>query len=95
MYGLASIHLVIATLVTYYFIDKYGRKLSALYIVAITIAHLSALHLYRMITDFGGWQLDVTTIYMMSICKFSSLAFSYEDGGKSDSEIKSNYHKTK
>lgn len=48
-----------------------------------------------MITDWGGWKMDITTIYMMSICKFSALAFSYEDGAKQDSEIKSSYHKSK
>ena len=30
---------------------------------------------------------------MMSICKFSSLAFSYEDGGKDISELKNSHHK--
>ncbi len=48
-----------------------------------------------MIEDFGGWNLDATTIYMMSICKFSSLAFSYEDGEKKDEEIKNSYHRSK
>jgi lysophospholipid acyltransferase len=48
-----------------------------------------------MIFDYGGWRLDISTIYMMSICKFSSIAFSYEDGGIKDEEIKSSYHKHK
>ena len=48
-----------------------------------------------MITDWGGWSLDVSTIYMMSLCKFSSIAFNYEDGAKEDSEIKSKYHRSK
>jgi hypothetical protein len=48
-----------------------------------------------MIEDYGGWQLDVSVIYMMTILKFSSLAFSYEDGGKDDSDLKCSYHKKK
>ena len=30
---------------------------------------------------------------MMSICKFSSLAFSYEDGGKDENELRNKHHK--
>lgn len=48
-----------------------------------------------MIEDFGGWNLDVSTIYMMSVVKFSAMAFSYEDGGKQESEISSSYLKEK
>jgi len=32
---------------------------------------------------------------MMSICKFSSVSFCYEDGGKSESEVKSSYQRAK
>ncbi len=95
MYGIECYHIVIATLTTYLFIKFFGRKVSSLVIVAITITHLSFIHIYRMLIDWGGWNLDVSTIYMMSVCKFSSIAFNYEDGGKEDSEIKSSYHKSK
>jgi lysophospholipid acyltransferase len=44
-----------------------------------------------MLTDYGGWNIDVTTIYMMSVCKFSMVAFSYEDGEKDDEVIKSSH----
>jgi lysophospholipid acyltransferase len=41
-----------------------------------------------------SWKVDdPTTIYMMSICKFSSLAFSYEDGMKKDEEIINSHHR--
>jgi lysophospholipid acyltransferase len=95
MYGWDIVHLVVDTLITYFFIRFFGRKLSAFWILILTVSHLSALHIKRMIVDYGGWELDYTTIYMMSICKFSQIAFSYEDGGKSDDEIKSSYHRSK
>lgn len=95
MYQNACIHIIIATIGTYLFIRLFGRKLSAFWVLALTVLHLSALHIYRMLLDWGGWNLDVTTIYMMSICKFSALAFSYEDGGKKDEELKSSYFKSK
>ena len=56
--------------------------------------YLSFLHIKRIFFEYGEWRIDdPTTIYMMSICKFSSLAFSYEDGGKDISELKNSHHK--
>ncbi len=48
-----------------------------------------------MIRIYGQWGIEVNAIYMMSICKFSSVAFAFEDGGKKEEEIKSSYHKAK
>jgi hypothetical protein len=94
IYGMGTIHILISTIATYLFINYYGRKLSAFYVMIGTISYLSFLHISRMIYDYGGWTIDdVTTIYMMTICKFSSLAFSYEDGGKPISDLKNSHHK--
>ena len=95
MYDVHIIHTIVATLGTYIFILLLGRKYSAFWVLGLTVLHLSCLHIYRMYEDWGGWNLDVSTIYMMSICKFSALAFSYEDGGKIDEELKSSYFKSK
>ena len=47
-----------------------------------------------MFRTYEGWKIDdPTTIYMMSICKFSSLAFSYEDGIKDEKDFKNQHHK--
>ncbi len=47
-----------------------------------------------MIIDYGGWTLDdPTSIYMMSICKFTSIVFSYDDGGKEDKDIYNDHDK--
>lgn len=94
IYGTGIIHTFTSTIITYIFIKFYGRKKSAFIIFIITLIHLTTLHIYRMIVDYGGWTIDdPTTIYMMSICKFSSLAFCYEDGDKKDSELKTDYQK--
>jgi len=95
MYQEQCIHIIAATFATYLFIHFLGRRASAFWVLGGTVVHLSALHIYRMIVDWGGWNLDVTTIYMMSICKFSALAFSYEDGDKSDEVLKSSYFRSK
>jgi lysophospholipid acyltransferase len=95
MYSWGIIHIIIATLFTYFFMKFFGRKISAFYVLGFTITHLSFLHIYRMYIDMGGWKIDVSTIYMMSICKFTSIAFCYEDGGKEEQEIKDKYHRDK
>ena len=89
------IHLVIITIVTYLFISFLGRKISAFYILIYTMTHLSSVHIYRMIYEYGNWKIDVTSILMISICKFSSIAFSYEDGIKKNEDFKSSYHNSK
>ncbi len=89
------LHLVVATTNTYLFIKYLGRKYSAFYVMAFNIIHLSFIHINNMISHYGNWYLGVETLYMMSICKFSSVAFNYEDGAKSESEIKSSYHRAK
>ena len=95
IYGIGIIHTFISTISTYLFIQIYGRKKSAFYVLIGTFLYQSFLHIYRMIYDYGGWSIDdPTTIYMMTICKFSSLAFSYEDGGKDDSEMVNLHHRT-
>lgn len=94
LYGTGIIHTFISTIITYLFITFFGRKKSAFYVLIITIIYLTYLHLSRMITDYGGWTIDdPTTIYMMTICKFSSLAFSYEDGAKDDKDFKNAHHR--
>ncbi len=92
---LGIIHVFVATLNTYIFIQKWARKVSSFYIIIFNILHLSYLHIRNMIDDYGGWTLGVETLYMMSICKFSTIAFNYEDGGKDEKDIKSSYHREK
>jgi hypothetical protein len=89
------LHIVFATFYSYIFVKFFGRKLSPFYVMAFNILHLSYLQLSVMFGDYGKWSLSVETCYMMSICKFSSIAFNYDDGGKDEKELKSSYQKEK
>ena len=94
IYKFNCIHILISGIFTYLFIHFYGRKLTAYYVFIFSLLYLSYLHIKRIFIDYGEWRVDdPTTIYMMSICKFSSLAFSYEDGGKDINDLKNNHHK--
>lgn len=55
--------------------------------MAFVILYLSLQHIMRMINNFGGWDMDVTTYTMMLTARLSSLAFCYSDGGKKDEEL--------
>lgn len=60
-----------------------GRQCGFL-VLLTAILLLSIYHIYRMVVDYGGWTLDVSTILMGNVCKYSLFAFSYEDGGKTN-----------
>lgn len=49
---------------------------------------MSFQHIYRMIYDFGGYRMDVTTYTMLLVAKLWGLAWAYKDGGvKDESEL--------
>ncbi len=70
-----SMHLLIYTA-----IRIKGRNCGYM-ITVLSLVLLSAYHIYRQYTDYGGWTLDVSTILMGNVCKYSLFAFSFQDGG--------------
>ena len=40
-----------------------------------------------MISNFGGWDMDITTYTMILTTKLASLGYCYMDGEKKDSEL--------
>jgi lysophospholipid acyltransferase len=55
---------------------------------------LSIYHIQRMIVDYGGWTLDVSTIMMGNVCKYSLLAFAYQDGAQVDKQLETEDQRT-
>ena len=85
MYQMNFINIFATGVITYLFIEFCGRKISASFVFFYTAIHLSVLHIIRLVYYYGEWTADdPTIIYMMTISKFSSLAFSYEDGAKKE-----------
>ena len=94
IYKFNSIHIFVSSIGTYLFIQYFGRKYSAFYVLVFSFIYLSYLHIHRMFFEYGEWSADdPTIIYMMSIAKFSSLAFSYEDGEIDPKLLKNNHHR--
>ena len=76
-------------LVVYGLIKVKGRKSGAL-ITSTTMIALSVYHIYRLIVDYGSWVLDISTILMSMVCKYSLFAYAYEDGGKNKEKLSPN-----
>lgn len=49
-------------------------------VTIVSLALLSVYHIYRMIIDYGGWTMDISTIMMSNVNKYSLFAFSVQDG---------------
>jgi len=54
---------------------------------------LSAHHIYRQVTDYGGWNMDISTALMMNTCKFTAFAWCYHDGGKKPEQLSEDQRK--
>lgn len=55
--------------------------------MAFNLLYLSGQHIYRMYTDFGGWEMDITTQTMLLTARLSSLGFCYKDGALKDDQL--------
>ena len=63
-----------------------GRN-SGLLVTFLGMLLLSIYHGYRMAVDYGSWTLDVSTILMGNVCKYSLFAYEYQDGGQPNSQL--------
>ncbi|OMJ68667.1 hypothetical protein SteCoe_33825 [Stentor coeruleus] len=73
------LHFAFSSLAVYIMLLSLPRKKVAFPILAFLIIYLSAMHIYRMITDWMGWKMDATGVQMLMTCKLSLLAYAYQD----------------
>ncbi len=50
------------------------------YTMVWAMGSMSAAHIYRMMTDYGGWSLDFTGPLMIIVQKVTLVAFALHDG---------------
>lgn len=81
VYGLDIWMPFMVHLIVYMIIKLKGRNCGG-FVTGISIIALSAYHIYRLIIDYGSWTLDISTILMSMVCKYSLFAYAYQDGGK-------------
>ena len=49
---------------------------------------LSSYFIYRMFVAYGDWRIDLSFILMGNVSKYSYFAYAYQDGGKTDEQLK-------
>ena len=87
MYRSQIIHPILMTVITYLMMLYLPRKQQNKFVFVFVLAYLSGSHIYRMITNFGGWDMDITTYTMILTAKLSALAFCFSDGSYEDSDL--------
>lgn len=76
VYGLDIWMPFLVHLIIYAMIKIKGRNCGA-FVTGISIIALSFYHIYRLIVDYGSWNLDISTILMSMVCKYSLFAYAY------------------
>jgi len=59
-----------------------------------TLAYLSVVHIERMVNDYGGWHLGVSTFVMLLCNKLSGTAWNYVDGATDASKLSNDQKKS-
>jgi lysophospholipid acyltransferase len=80
-------HTLIMTFITYGMMMALPRHKQARYVFIFVMGYLSYQHIYRMIKNFGGYDMDITTFTMVLTAKLSALAYCYKDGGEKDEKL--------
>jgi lysophospholipid acyltransferase len=45
-----------------------------------SLVSMSLTHLHRMWVDYGGWKIDISTVLMIYVCKFTYFGYNVQDG---------------
>lgn len=82
MFGWGILHVFLMSLVTYLIMNNTPRNEQHKYVMIWVLGYLSYQHIDRMINNFGGYDLDISTYTMLLVCKLSAMAFCYKDGAE-------------
>lgn len=67
--------------------NLFPRKTQHIPVLIFNLGYLSAQHIHSMTTNFGGWDLNITTYTMILITKMSALSFCYKDGAEKEENL--------
>ena len=79
VYG-TDIYLIFLMHALIYFLVKINPNRCGKHVTVVSLALLSIYHVYRMVVDYGGWKMDISTIMMSNVNKYSLFAYAYQDG---------------
>lgn len=79
VYG-TDIYLIFLMHALVYILVKINPHKCGKHVTVVSLVLLSIYHIYRMIVDYGGWKMDISTIMMSNVNKYSLFAYAYQDG---------------
>jgi lysophospholipid acyltransferase len=79
VYGYSMYHVFIAALVNLLIVRNFKKNIGK-YATIYNFTHNGLIHLYRLLFDYENWSVEISTIFMMTICKLCAFAYSFEDG---------------
>jgi len=79
--------------VAYYLTRNVPRKFAGWIITIFALLVSSIVHIERMINDYGGWHLGVSTSMMLQCIHLSSFAWDYTDGAQDPAKLSTDQKK--
>jgi lysophospholipid acyltransferase 1/2 len=80
-------HIYIIATVAYLMMLLLPRNIQHKFVMVFVMGYLSSQHIYSMMNDFGGFNMDITTYTMLLVVKLWGLGWAYRDGGMDDKEL--------
>lgn len=88
MFRFGILHFLVLTLVGHLIWTKMTKnKNMPRYVLIWCMTYLSAIHIYRIVTAYGSWNLDMSTMLMPLVSRISSLGYIIRDGTKVEEEL--------
>eukprot|EP00825_Cyclidium_porcatum_P005211 TRINITY_DN124_c0_g1_i1.p1 TRINITY_DN124_c0_g1~~TRINITY_DN124_c0_g1_i1.p1 ORF type:complete len:421 (+),score=55.32 TRINITY_DN124_c0_g1_i1:43-1305(+) len=82
----AMISNILQTIIVYILISVFKEKCGKIVFIE-SFVFLGIHQIYFIITSYGGYNMDITTILLMNMCKFTSIAFNVVDGQRNQEEL--------
>ena len=80
-------HVYIIATVAYLLMLLLPRNQQHKAVMVFVMGYLSCQHINAMLTDFGGFNMDITTYTMLLVVKLWGLGWAYRDGGMADADL--------
>ena len=87
MYRDSFYHVYIMMTVTYIIMAFLPRRDQAKVNMVFVLGYLSSQHIHSMMTDFGGYSIEITTYTMILVAKLWGLGYAYRDGGDKEEDL--------
>lgn len=95
LYGKRIVEVIISDFVILAILKVVPRKRVGLIVNITTFSFLLYLHLERLYSNYGGWAIDISLLYMNITPRHAAYGFNYQDGEIDSNEVESETVKEK